>query len=111
MGFSQGAVMSLDVGVRYEKRLGGIIALSGYLFAPESLRQEKSAAAAGLPILIAHGTEDDIIPLAGARQAASVLRGEGFEIHLIEYPMGHQVVPEELDEVRHFLTRIVPQAR
>jgi len=108
MGFSQGAVMSLDAGIRYPKRLAGVIALSGYLYSADSLGTEKSAASHGLPILIAHGIYDDVLPLAGARQAGKVLQAHGFQTRLLEYPMGHQVVPDELEEVRSFLKAVVP---
>ena len=108
MGFSQGAVMSLDVGTRYPKRLAGIVALSGYLYAPDSLGTEKSAAADGLPILLAHGTYDDVLPLAGSRQALKTLQAHSFQARLVEYPMGHQVVLEELEEARSFLKTVFP---
>jgi phospholipase/carboxylesterase len=108
MGFSQGAVMSLDAGIRYPKRLAGVIALSGYLYSADSLGTEKSAASHGLPILITHGTFDDVLPLAGARQAAKVLQAHGFQTRLSEYPMGHQIAPEELEEVRSFLKMVLP---
>lgn len=110
LGFSQGAVMALDVGVRYPKRLGGIIALSGYLCAPEALREEKSPAAAGLPILMAHGSEDDVLPVQWARTATNALKAEGFQVKFLEYPMGHQIVMEEVEEVRAFLRAILPCA-
>lgn len=108
MGFSQGAVMSLDVGIRYPKRLAGVIALSGYLYAADALGTEKSAASDGLPILLTHGTYDDVLPLAGSRQAWKVLQAHGFQARLMEYPMGHQVIPEELEEVRSFLKTVLP---
>lgn len=107
MGFSQGAVMGLDVGVRYPRRLAGIVSLSGYLYDPDSLGREKSAASEGLPILLAHGTHDDVLPLAGSRQALKVLQAHGFDARLVEYPMGHQVVLEELEEVRSFVMAVL----
>jgi len=108
MGFSQGAVMSLDAGIRYPKRLAGVIALSGYLYAADSIGAEKSAASYGLPILLAHGTYDDVLPFALSRQADKALQAHGFQTRLLEYPMGHQIVPEELEEVRSFLKTILP---
>jgi phospholipase/carboxylesterase len=108
MGFSQGAVMSLDAGIRYPKRLAGVIALSGYLYAAESIGTEKSAASSGLPVLLAHGTYDDVLPFSLSRQADKALQAHGFQTRLLEYPMGHQVAPEELKEVRAFLKTILP---
>lgn len=106
LGFSQGAVMSLDVGVRYLRRPAGIVAMSGYLVFPETLRAEKSPASAGLPVLLTHGKNDDVLPVDGAREAQALLRTEGFSARLCEYLMGHQVIPETLDEVRKFLKAI-----
>lgn len=103
MGFSQGAVMSLDVGLRWPKRLGAIIALSGYLASPETLAPEKSAGAFGTPILLVHGTMDEVVPVDGSRKARAVLIKEGFQPRLEEYPMGHQVIPEEIELIRGFL--------
>lgn len=106
MGFSQGAVMSLDVGVRYPRRIAGIVAMSGYLAYPETLAAEKSPASAGLPVLLTHGKNDEVLPVEWAREAQAVLRGEGFSVRLHEYLMGHEVVPEALAEVRTFLNQI-----
>jgi len=105
-GFSQGAVMSLDVGVRYPRRIAGIVAMSGYLARPETLAVEKSPAAAGLPILLTHGKNDDVLPVEGAREAQATLRAEGFSVRLQEYLMGHEVIPEALSEIRAFLNQI-----
>ncbi len=109
-GFSQGAVMSLDVGLRYGKRLAGILALSGYLHAPERLHAERSPMAVGMPILLCHGTEDPLLPIEGSRQAARLLTAEGFPVTLKEYPMGHEVIPEELAEITRFLVTLFPDA-
>jgi phospholipase/carboxylesterase len=105
-GFSQGAVMSLDVGVRYPRRIAGIVAMSGFLARPETLAVEKSPAAAGLPILLTHGKNDDVLPVEGAREAQAALRTEGFSVRLREYLMGHEVIPEALSEIRNFLNQI-----
>ncbi len=107
LGFSQGAVMSLDAGVRYPRRLAGIVGLSGFLAFPERLGREKSPAASGLPILLTHGKNDDVLPVEGAREAQAVLRTEGFTVRLHEYLMGHHVIPETLEEVRRFLIKIL----
>jgi phospholipase/carboxylesterase len=109
-GFSQGAVMSLEAGLRFKKKLCGIIALSGYLHAPERLSGEKSLCNAKTPILICHGEEDDVLPLEGSREAARFLEGEGYPVSLHEYPIGHQVIPEELGVVRQFVLTSLQQA-
>ena len=111
MGFSQGAVMSLDVGVRYPRRLAGIVAMSGYLSSPETLAVETSPAATALPILLTHGTHDDVLPVEGSRLAEVALQRHGCDVRLHEYPIGHQISAEELSEVTTFLQRILKTAR
>ncbi len=103
LGFSQGAVMSLDVGLRYPKRIGALIALSGFLAAPEKLTQEKSRASKSVPILLVHGTMDEVVPVKGSREAQAKLVAEGYSPELKEYPMGHQIVPEEITLIRNHL--------
>ncbi|HZR47637.1 MAG TPA: dienelactone hydrolase family protein, partial [Candidatus Manganitrophaceae bacterium] len=105
MGFSQGAVMSLDAGLRYSKRVAMIIALSGYLPFPERLPAERSAASAGTPILLIHGTGDEVVPVDGSRKAHAALLKEGYPVRLQEYPMGHEVIPEELRLIRDELKK------
>ncbi|OGT97230.1 MAG: carboxylesterase, partial [Gammaproteobacteria bacterium RIFOXYB2_FULL_38_6] len=62
-GFSQGAAMSLFTGLRYPKPLAGIIALSGYLPLPEKIKTERSSQNQTVPIFMAHGTCDTIVPI------------------------------------------------
>lgn len=104
MGFSQGAVMSLEAGLRYPRRLAAILALSGYLFRPQALEKERSSDSARIPILLVHGKLDDVVPVDGSRDAQATLRGLGYEVRLQEYLMGHQVIPEEIDLIRAQLT-------
>ncbi|HSG06387.1 MAG TPA: hypothetical protein VLB09_08310, partial [Nitrospiria bacterium] len=105
-GFSQGAVASLDAGLRYPRRIGGIIGMSGFLAWPDLLKDEMSPAAAGLPILLTHGKNDEVLPVDGAREAQAALRTLGFDVCLREYLMAHEVVPEVLDEIKKFLKKV-----
>jgi phospholipase/carboxylesterase len=103
-GFSQGAMMSLDAGLRTEKKLAGIIAMSGGLYetdAPDLTRH------AGLPVLIAHGTADDVVPVNYARRARRVLEDAGLDVEYHEFPMAHQVAMEEAEAVRAFIARML----
>lgn len=109
-GFSQGAVMSLDVALHYPRRLAGAASLSGYLFEPESLATELSPAQRQLPVFLAHGTEDDVVPVVGTRAAARALRAAGLPVTLREYRMAHQITDEELIDLRAFLAPLVGAA-
>lgn len=102
-GFSQGAMMSLDAGLRVKGKLAGIVAMSGGLY-EHNLDLTK---APRVPILIAHGAMDDVVPVMYARRARMTLEGAGFDVEYHEYPMAHQVVMEEIAVVKDFLSRVL----
>src|SRR5438128_362581 len=66
-GFSQGSLMSLDVGLRYPYRLAGIVGISGYVADPEHLIQDLSPVAFQQRLLMTHGVLDPLIPFAVVR--------------------------------------------
>jgi phospholipase/carboxylesterase len=111
-GFSQGGAMALHTGLRHPERLGGILALSCALPLADQLADEAAAANRDVPILMAHGTHDDVIPLARARRAHDTLIGLGFRVEWREYPMPHAVCPEEIAEISMWLgARLHPSPR
>jgi len=99
-GFSQGGLMSIDVGYRTERPLAGIVVMSGAIAEGEA---PDFAAKKDLPVLIVHGTEDDMIPVLAARRARRLLEEHGIEPEYHEFPMGHHVTPESMDVVRNFM--------
>lgn len=102
-GFSQGCAMALYTGLRYPHRLGGLLALSGYLPLHESLATEASAANKDVPILMCHGQYDPVLPLVLGKSSAEILGAAGYRVDWHEYPMQHQVCPEEIDDIGAFL--------
>lgn len=101
-GFSQGAVMVLDAGFRWSQRPAGVVAMSGALFEDDA---PDIKARADLPLLIVHGTEDDMIPVHAARRARRVLENAGVHPEYHEFPMGHHVTQESMEVVRDFVSR------
>jgi phospholipase/carboxylesterase len=98
-GFSQGGAMSLDVGLTLP--LAGIFALSGYLhFQPEQSNLSLP------PVLMVHGTQDEVVPIAMARQAQEVLQGIGAKVEYQEFAMGHEIPPPVLGRLQQFLNGI-----
>ncbi len=98
-GFSQGGAIALQVGLRHREALGGIMALSTYLTLDDSLAAEASIANANIPILMAHGTQDPIVPLALAVSSRTKLETRGYKIEWREFPMPHSVCMEEIEEI------------
>lgn len=101
-GFSQGAMMSLDVGLRTDA--AAVIAMSGGLYETDL---PDLSAKKGVPVLIAHGVYDDVVPVSYARRARHVLEEAGLDVEYHEYPMQHQVAQEEIAVVRDFIARVL----
>jgi phospholipase/carboxylesterase len=106
-GFSQGGAMALQTGLRHPERLAGILALSAYLPLPDTLAQDASTANRDLPIFMAHGTQDPVIPLSWAKRSRDFLLRLGYAVEWHEYLMPHSVCAEEIADIGHWLRRIL----
>jgi phospholipase/carboxylesterase len=106
-GFSQGCAMSLLTGLRYPERLGGLIGMSGYLPLADTLAAERSPANADLPIFLAHGHADPVIPFERAVASRDVLLSLGYPVEWHEYAMQHSVCPQEVYDLQKWLLRIL----
>ena len=106
-GFSQGGAIALQTALRYPKPLAGVMALSTYLPLAATLAAERNTANAQVPIFMAHGSYDDIIPLPRAEQSKDLLVKSGYPVDWRTYPMPHSVCPEEIGHLSGFLLRIL----
>ena len=106
-GFSQGGAIALQTALRYPERLAGVLALSAYLPQAASLQSERSPANQGIPIFMAHGRYDEIIPPRRAEESRKLLEAAGYPVEWHEYPMPHSVCAEEIADIAAFLARIV----
>lgn len=102
-GFSQGGAVALSAGLRYSRRLAGVLALSCYVPFPARLAAERSAANADVPLLLCHGIWDPVVPMTMGVEARDVLRREGYPVEWREYPMQHEVCAAEISEIGRWL--------
>lgn len=104
-GFSQGCLMTIDVGFRYPHRLAGLVGVSGYVHEPARLLQELSPVGKEQRMLFTHGTQDPLIPCAEVRQQVDGLKGAGLNITWREFAKVHTIAgDEELDVIRDFIS-------
>jgi len=96
-GFSQGGAIALHAALRETRPLAGVIALSTFLPLAHTLAAEKSGANARIPIFMAHGDADSVIPIRMAEISRELLEREGYDVEWHRYPIAHTV---SLDEVR-----------
>jgi phospholipase/carboxylesterase len=102
-GFSQGGAMALYSGLRYPQRIAGIIALSTYLPLRDALSKEATQPNRDVPILMCHGTRDQVVPEIAGKLSRDLLVGLGYEVEWRSYPMEHQVSMEEVAEIAKWL--------
>ncbi len=109
-GFSQGCLMTIDVGLRYPHAFAGLLGISGYVFEPEQSLKELSPVAAQQRFLITHGTDDPIIPFAEVREQINLLKAEGLHIEWHEFVKAHTIAGEdELEVIRNFVVASFPK--
>ncbi len=105
VGFSQGTMVSLDVGPRREDGLAGVLGYSGSLLSHKSLHAEIKSRA---PVCLVHGLQDEVVPPDLARKAQEMLQAEAVpcEIHL-QPNVGHSIDEGGIRIGAAFLQRIL----
>jgi phospholipase/carboxylesterase len=107
-GFSQGGAVTLYTGLRYPERLAGLMALSCYLPFGARLEAERSAVNEGVPIFVAHGVDDPVLPIGMGVQARDTLKELGYAVEWHQYRMPHSVCQPEMADIRQYLMRALP---
>jgi len=106
-GFSQGGAIALHCGLRYPQKLGGVMALSTYLPLAESLPQEGTPENKAVPIFMAHGVFDPVVPLVMGAGSMTLLIGMGYAVDWRQYPMQHSVCAQEIQDIGAWLRKIL----
>ncbi|MEJ2347325.1 MAG: alpha/beta hydrolase-fold protein [Gammaproteobacteria bacterium] len=106
-GFSQGGAVALHTALRYPERLAGVMALSTYLPVSATLAGERSDANCDLPILMVHGTEDAVVPVALGEASRDKLEQQGYAPEWHTYPMPHTISADEIALIGDWLRRIL----
>lgn len=109
-GFSQGGAIALHAGLRLTERFAGLMALSTWLPLGDAFREEVADNDASqprdLPVFIAHGSFDPMLPLSLGETTRDTLVSAGFAPEWHEYPMAHAVCAEEIAAIRDWLLRV-----
>lgn len=106
-GFSQGGAMALHTALRFPQHLGGVMALSGYLPLADKLSAEKNKANSDIPIFMAHGTDDRVLPLIASQMSYAALKKVGFSVQYKTYAMAHEICPAEIADISTWLQKIL----
>ncbi|AZD85196.1 alpha/beta hydrolase [Pseudomonas chlororaphis] len=109
VGFSQGAIMSYELGLRHPQAVRGIAALSGKILPVLRSQLKSGEGLEQLAIFIAHGTADMRLPYSDGSEADSLLRGLGLAPQFHAYPgIGHTISDSELQDLNRWLLSLNP---
>lgn len=106
-GFSQGGAMALQCGLRFQKKLAGILVLSSWLPLMQTVIKEQAEANKDTPIMLMHGNQDNIVPLAWGKKSCDYLNQIGYNAILNTYTMQHSVCPSELVDIGQWLKKLL----
>jgi phospholipase/carboxylesterase len=105
VGFSQGAMMALHVGLRRDKPVAGILGFSGALIGPGRLGREMRSRP---PVLLVHGDEDPVVPVEALPAAVEALTAHGVQVESHIRPgLGHGIDGEGVALAARFLVRVL----
>lgn len=107
-GFSQGAMLTVDVALHAPQRLAGLALLSGTFLAEPEWRP-RAAAVAGTTVFQSHGTRDMLLPFAGAERLRDFLLEAGAEVGFLPFPGGHEIPPPVLAGFTQLLARTLDE--
>jgi phospholipase/carboxylesterase len=103
-GFSQGGAMTYTVGLTHPETLGGMMVLSGYIPTPEWVEKNHQEANRHTPIFAAHGSYDDVLPIALGESARDLAQKLNDQIEWHSWPMPHTLCLEEVLAMGEWLT-------
>jgi phospholipase/carboxylesterase len=107
LGFSQGAGMALAVALTRPGLVAGVLSLSGVMRALDPADLPRPSSLKGFPVFAAHGEQDTLVPIELGRSVRDELVRLGVSVSWHEYPMGHMVVPQELEDARAWLQKLL----
>jgi len=102
LGFSQGGVMGYALTLRAPKRFAALAALSSWL-PPQLAGRGQPGSLERLPVLVQHGTRDELIEPARGRSSVEALRELRAAVIYREYEMGHEINAASLGDLSQFL--------
>ncbi len=105
-GFSQGGAVALFTALTHDLELGGVLAMSAYLPLQEQVKEKLTANKRNIPLMLAHGTQDDVINIVHAQNSRDFLQAAGVEVEWYDYPIAHSVSSDEILQTSLWFKRL-----
>jgi phospholipase/carboxylesterase len=105
-GFSQGAMLSLDVALHTERALAGLVLLSGTHIAAREWAARLDTRR-GVPVFMSHGRDDELLAFGIAEGLRNALVSAGIAVEWVPFRGGHAIPMQVVDGVGAFLRRVL----
>ena len=105
-GFSQGGAVVYHTGLRSKHKLAGMLTLSTYLPFAEQVPTELNKINSDTPIFASHGSYDAMVPFEFGKNSADTLSKLGYQVQWRSYPMEHQVVMEQIQDIGAWINKV-----
>jgi phospholipase/carboxylesterase len=105
-GFSQGAMLALEVALHTERELAGLVQLSGTLL-NEAEWKPRLGARRGLPVLQSHGRADPLLPFSMAERLRDLLSAAGLDVDFVPFRGGHEIPGTVITRLEALIRRVV----
>jgi phospholipase/carboxylesterase len=110
-GFSQGCLMTWEVGLTYPHLFAGLIGISGYVHDAEKLLALQSTIAKQQRFLITHGSQDQMVPFKPVREQVQQIKAKGINVEWHEFLKAHTIAgEEEIEVIRKFIQAGYPKS-
>jgi phospholipase/carboxylesterase len=103
IGFSQGCILSLAIGLSYPEKVKRVVGMSGYFNEEIALTDYDKNDFSNLTIFCSHGTVDQVVPVDWARKSEPKLKALGIAVTYKEYPIGHGISPQNFYDFKTWL--------
>ncbi|MEH6625300.1 MAG: alpha/beta fold hydrolase [Motiliproteus sp.] len=103
VGFSQGGAVAYQTALKHPQPLAGLACMSTYRIKPELPKNRCHDANIKLPVWVAHGEFDPVVPIGLGREGYESLAPEGLQASWQSYPMDHEVCLEEVLELGRWM--------
>ena len=103
IGFSQGCILSLAIGLSYPEKVKRVVGMSGYFNEEIALTDYDKNDFSNLNIFCSHGTVDQVVPVDWARKSEPKLKALGIAVTYKEYPIGHGISPQNFYDFKTWL--------
>lgn len=105
-GFSQGGAVAYHTFLRSQHRFAGMLNLSTYLPFADNVNVEQTKKNIETPIFVSHGTADPVVPIALGEGSAKHLRELGYQVEWKTYPMEHQVMMTQIEDIGAWINSV-----